>query len=433
MMNNFPDINMNKQPDKNLVNKKRETTAWPAKLKPILPDFSLKSKKETAYREENFERLKLIKNSVHVISKLPLNYLYSKPELKQYAFERVGKILVKIAMNSFVILLREAFTKWKNSPIPKLDDRQIQFLVIAKCFSNLLEKQLRIKFKRWAFVCADRYKEARSKYMDDAARDIQAWWNHVKITHRKPWRTLSNAIQMCLEKRRAIKLLIKVEEMRKNGIRKLKKSIVHKRRLHFASRAIQRILRWNMLRVWTTFRLTRIAKARRIQRWRRMILYRNKNDLFLIKQVLRFGGHTKVFSKMPARHLARGKLQSMNSCVSLLQKAYFTSRGRMDLYMRFAARRANMAHQEMLNEKANILQNSWRAHLWDLLMKAATMNNRARRIQRGYRAYQYRYWMWISFQRYKCRMAVRLQKNFRFTIYLYYLHNYLYSIFILNS
>jgi hypothetical protein len=144
-----------------------------------------------------------------------------------------------------------------------------------------------------------------------------------------------------------------------------------------------------------------------------MILHRNKNDLILIREIIRYGGYTKVFSKMPMKHLVRGKLQSINSCSSLLCRAYFASKGRMDLFTRFAARRAAAAHEEMLNEKATIIQNSWRAHLWDLLMLAAHINNRARRIQRGYRAYQYRYVMWINFQRYRCRMATRLQRNFR--------------------
>ena len=56
--------------------------------------------------------------------------------------------------------------------------------------------------------------------------------------------------------------------------------------------------------------------------------------------------------------------------------------GKMELYMRFAARKANMLHEQMLNDNATIIQNSYRAHLWDKLVLAAVLNNRARRIQR---------------------------------------------------
>ena len=123
-----------------------------------------------------------------------------------------------------------------------------------------------------------------------------------------------------------------------------------------------------------------------------MILWRNKRELFIIKQVLRFGGSTRVFSKMPQKQIdAWGHLGSINSCVSMIQKAYYASKGRLDLYMKAAAKRAHEAHMEMLNEKAVIIQNSIQAHFWDLLIRAAWMNNRSRRIQRGFRAHQYRF------------------------------------------
>jgi len=310
-------------------------------------------------------------------------------------------------------MLKKVIILWKSSPVRELDDRQVKLLVIAKCLSNLLEKCMRIKFRWWAFVCADRFKDARLKYLDDAASDIQRWWSQVRITHRKPWQTLAAAIQMCLHRRRAIRHIVSFESAREKSLNKIRKGIAARRRMFLAGRSVQRIFRWNLLRMQTAYRLIRVIKARRIQRWRRMILHRSKNDLFLIREVLRFGGYTKVFSKVPMKHLVRGKLESINSCSSMICKAYFASCGRMDLYMRFAARRAAIAHQEMLNEKASIIQNSWRAHLWDLLMLAASINNRARRIQRGYRAYQYRLSMWINLQRHKVRMATRLQRNFR--------------------
>jgi hypothetical protein len=186
-----------------------------------------------------------------------------------------------------------------------------------------------------------------------------------------------------------------------------------RRRYFFASRCIQRIYRWLLLLRKTRRYLMRSIAARRLQRWRRMILFRPKRDLLIIRLVIRCGGHTRVFSKLPHRHLQRGKIDGIDSAISMLQKFWFTSRGQMDLYVRFAARKAAMAHQQMLSENASIIQNSYRAHLWEKLMLAARLNNRARRIQRGFRAHQYRYWVSLCVSRSRHRRAAKIQRAWR--------------------
>ena len=85
--------------------------------------------------------------------------------------------------------------------------------------------------------------------------------------------------------------------------------------------------------------------------------------------------------------------------------------------MRFAARKADMLHQQMLNENAAIIQNSYRAHLWDKLLLAATLNNRARRIQRGFRAYQYRFWASVFVARRRIRKCSIIQKFIRHSMW----------------
>ena len=124
---------------------------------------------------------------------------------------------------------------------------------------------------------------------------------------------------------------------------------------------------------------------------RRMCLYRHKDIRFLIKEVIKLGGYSLVFSKVPSKHLAKGHLASIDSCAAMIQKFYFTQKGNFEIYMKAAARKAHNKHLEMLGEKAGVIQNSFRAHLWNLLMLAAKLNNRARRIQRAHRSYQYRY------------------------------------------
>ena len=101
----------------------------------------------------------MIKKGVNLVNQLPLAYLFSKPELRHYGMARAARLLVKPAIASIVLLLRYAFWKWKSLPLKELDDRQIGSIVIAKCFSNLYEKCIGVKFKWWAFVCADRFKD----------------------------------------------------------------------------------------------------------------------------------------------------------------------------------------------------------------------------------------------------------------------------------
>ena len=116
---------------------------------------------------------------------------------------------------------------------------------------------------------------------------------------------------------------------------------------------------------------------------------------------------------MPRRHLKMGTLASISSCVSMIQKNFFTAKGNMELYVAAAARKANNAYNEMLTEKATVIQNSFRAHLWNLLMRAAVINNRARRISRCFRAYQCRMMFFHLLPRRKQRKAVVIQRAFK--------------------
>ena len=89
------------------------------------PDYGLKNKLELAERDQNIARLKLIKTGVNVIDKLPLDYLFSKPETKLFAIEKAFRRLIKPALASFLIIKKEYFDRWRYAPPSELNDKQV--------------------------------------------------------------------------------------------------------------------------------------------------------------------------------------------------------------------------------------------------------------------------------------------------------------------
>ena len=150
-----------------------------------------------------------------LVEKLPLRYLFSKPELRPYAVEKAGRLLLKPAIVSTLRIKRDIFSLWHSLPPRELSDHQVKFLVIAKCLSNLLQKQLGAKFKWWAFATMDRFKESRLKYVEDCAISIQRWWRHMKVVKNRAYQMLSHAITMCLQRRQAIRHIIEHERVQR--------------------------------------------------------------------------------------------------------------------------------------------------------------------------------------------------------------------------
>jgi hypothetical protein len=89
----------------------------------------------------------------------------------------------------------------------------------------------------------------------------------------------------------------------------------------------------------------------------------------------------------------QGLLVKADACIRLIQRAWLRYRGMLSLISRFVDRKNALENERMRKKKAIIIQSSYRAHLWDVLMHAAIQNNRARRIQKALRASQYRGWL----------------------------------------
>jgi len=251
----------------------------------------------------------------------------------------------------------------------------------------------------------------------DAVLRIQRWYRDVKVTMRKAFRTLVSAMDMCLQRRYAINHAVKYEMYRRGAMEKMRKGIAQRRRWYFGVRATGRTYRWMLLYRKTRWRLTRQHFARVLQRWRRMVLMRHPNDLTMIKYILFLGGYTVVRRKVAERHIVRGFLNSLHSCVSMIQKAYYQSKGRMEVYMKAAAERARAAYEAMLNENAIIIQNSYEAHIWDNLILAAVINNRVRRLSKSFRAYQWRKPLFYQARRLLERTAPIIQRFVRFRLW----------------
>ncbi len=379
---------------------------------------ALEAQQREMNKESNLQRLKLISNAESIINEMPLSYLISKEELRSFAFERACKIIAALAKKSILSNLKKAFKIWVKPPEIKLNDKQVGFLVIAARLEKWL-KRLYVKFfMHWAKCYATKFNEERKKLFLESALKIQSWWKLVTMNTRKAWLQLIQAMEMCMQRRRAINHALKFENSRTYALEKMRKGIASRRRWFFGARSIKRVRQWVLLYRQTRWRLIRQHYVRQIQRWRRMIMMRHPRDLYLIRKIISLGGYSRVFSKMPSRHLRNGELASLDSCVSMIQKAYYQSKGRMDAYLAAAAKRAREAYEAMLNENAVIIQNSYQAHIWDQLILAAVINNRARRLSKAFRAYQWRVPEYYRALRRKDRVAKKIQKFLRFRMWI---------------
>lgn len=359
--------------------------------------------------------LNMVERAEHLISRMPLAYLAAKPELYPYAMEKACTILLKPGLVKIHQDLAFAIAKWKRFDPDvqvkgNLDEKQFGFIVIVKVFSHALRRHVDSRFQQWARLHCTRYNPERLRKYHAAARKLQGWIRRNRQRVRQPYKNLLEAVQKCVHRRRAIKFSVEFERARRRAYRKMRKGVANRRRVYFAARIIQRIFRWVRLYRYIKWRNTRSYNARKLQRWRRRWKRkRSKKDKLLIHLGLVSGGHAVVWSKLPEKFKPFGILLGMEQCISQLQRWYFTVCGRLDLFMKLAARRAKMELELKMNSNATIIQNGYRAYLWRLLIYAAIVNNRARRIQRGFRAYQYRVWNWNSLARTERKKAERLR------------------------
>lgn len=361
-------------------------------------------------RDESLTRLQLMQDADVMVSNLPLTYLYSRPELRHYAVAKAGAVFFRLCLKKAAEECRRALAVWRNPPEVVMNEVQVGFMVIAKRLEALLFRVLRVKFEHWSKLYSVRFLAARDAFRNQTAIDIQRWYRLKRALRKEPMKLFVEAVQVCLQRRRAIKYAIELEILRRRAQQKVLHTILSRRRRYFAARSITRVKHWLDVYRKTTWRLTRLRASRMVQRWWRMILCRPNSDRELIRFIVRIGGVSRVLPRvqaLPPKFLRMGFLHSMNMLASMLQRAWLTAKGQLALFMIMAAKRAKAEYEKMLNDNATVIQQNFRAYLWNKLNAVAIIWNRARRIQRGYRAYQYRCWM-------HSRMAYRYQRYVRF-------------------
>lgn len=353
---------------------------------------SIDMQSASASNELRATRDSLLRDADDMVSKLPMRYLWNKRSLRPYAMARIYGAVSKMTIYKIQVALRRAMTIWREPPEVKMTEIQVGFMVIAKRFENMWRNALKVKFEMWAFRFSSRFQKRREALPDKAAREIQLWWRDIRVTSKDPFKWLFSAVQICLQRRRAIKHMIEFELARRNAQPKMFRVIMKRRRDYYASRSIMRPYAWFKLYRKTQMRLTRLKNVRTIQRFYRMRLARPEKEHRWIKAILRYGGYSKVLPKMPPRFVRGGFLQSLDMVAGVIQRAWYTSKGNYAAFIVAAARRAKEEHLQMLNDNATIIQHNFRGHLWNLLNIAAVQHNRARRISFAFRHYQYRIW-----------------------------------------
>lgn len=395
----------------------------PARLQALHKQFE--DEQNLMIQHEKRVLMETLYNGEKMVNKLPLKYLYSKDNLRHFALEKACTSFMILAKHKYKSLLSYSFHIWrsvKKLVIPTvvmeiLNEKQLGYIVLCKIFADKMKKHLRYYLREWSFKTLIKYDVIRHTRFNEAAYLIQHWYKNMSVIKKQPFRDFIEVFQMCLHRRKAIKMAVMYEHKRRKALNKIRKGIATRRRYYFAARAIQRIMRWCMLYRRTTFKLTRSICARRIQRWRRKMMQRPTKELLLIYVGLKAGGHTKVTTRMPNTYKMVSPvslLGQMEFLISGLQRWYMSRMGKMDLYIRLAKRRKQMEHDAKMNKNATIIQIAYRHRLLHEMFRAMLLNNRCNRIQRAFRTYSYRKRMYYRLIMRKHRYIPVVVKFFRF-------------------
>jgi len=355
-------------------------------------------------------RAELLVEADAMVAKLPLPYLFSKPKLRHYALKIARAAFLKMTTIKINRCMKRALAIWREPPVVVMNEMQVGFMVISKRLVQMYKSVIRVKFNKWAFAYSPRFQEDRRELPNQMARQIQIWWRDIRVTSKVLFKSLWTAVKMCLQRRDAIRHTIEFEQLRRRSMLKMHRVIQKRRRIYYAARSIMRNYAWFKLYRKTQTRLTRLHFVRVIQRFYRMKQARHRLELHLIANVLRYGGYSVVYPKIPTRFIRGGFLQSINMVSAVIQRAWFTSKGNYAAFIVAAARRAKEEHMQMLNDNALIIQHNWLGTLWKILNTTAQDWNRARRISFAFRHYQYRCWIYPRLTERRHRAARCLQR-----------------------
>ena len=134
----------------------------------------------------------------------------------------------------------------------------------------MLDGMTRRAFKHWSIFYATRFNKFRQLVQNEAAMDIQQWYRRRKQQRGEAYKKLVNAVKICIQRRKAIKFMLRYEIWSRKALIKIVKGLVQRRRLHMAARSIQRIWRWIKWCRRVRWKMIRLRAIRRLQRFWRM-------------------------------------------------------------------------------------------------------------------------------------------------------------------
>ena len=150
---------------------------------------------ESVTEEQKGLKAMLLSEADKMVSHLPLSYLASKPELRHYALERAGRPVIQHMLNVIHGKMKWALDRWRTNfpPNAALDERQVAFLCIADRLSRMIKPVYRGAFEHWARLYSSRYHLELGARREAAAKEIQSWYRHVRITKRKLFKFFTDA------------------------------------------------------------------------------------------------------------------------------------------------------------------------------------------------------------------------------------------------
>eukprot|EP01041_Mallomonas_annulata_P001324 gene1324-2553_t len=361
-----------------------DKTKLPLLLKSI--EQSLRIQHKITLHDVKSSHTQVIDNIDSIIDNLPLAYMYSKPNLRKYAEQKVQFLLMKPLLVTVMRELKHAFIHWRivaKQSFILPHEKRLGVLLIVKAMSNIIFRRCSESFYHWARLYSSRFDVKLMAIRTAAATEIQRWYRHLTSGQSESIRKLLKIMNMCIQRRNAIRFCIRFEMKRVRAIEKMRNGIANRRRYYFAARVIQRLYRWVRKCRRVRRKLVRRINARYIQRWIRKMHLRSTRDLLIIRIGMRCGGPTKVFSKIPQRFHRRRPLDRIEGCIYSIQMFLLVKSGLLQEHL-------NWVNRVERNRAASIIQNSYQAYKWNELLINMKYNNKARRVQRGVRAHQTR-------------------------------------------
>ena len=406
-----------------------------------------------------------------MVMKLPLSYLYNRPDLRSYAIERAGAIMWKLAQKKALRLISLSYAKWKVIPSYKIKilDRKVGVAVLLQALSLALLRVIRRRYDIWAIHYATRHQRIRTRICNKTAIRIQRWYRTLssKFKGRKLRRILW--LQRYIDKHIIKVIEIEKERLKQIRLYALKVKIAEERYIYYTIRKIQRQYRAYIHYKHLKLKWKYNIAIRRIIRWRNRLYVSSSLNFIFLHLLARYGGFTIVTYHLPnryKRHIhskcsVHDSAHDSSSIVSTTHGRHSTvythskegsrgGRGKRALPLVYifdlcairiqhawARRNQHLMdiykYNMLLYHSACRIQYCYIAMKWRIFNKYVYIYNRVRRIQRAYRSYVYRLKSYIYTQKNRNKKALIIQRFYKARSLYTYINKKIYNKYILHT